>query len=65
MVGGSTESTKQEVIDALREALSYRGDDGSHPSLDYLDRMESKKDFDEVVFDVQKIRDRSTRVVAF
>lgn len=65
VLGGSTESTKQEVINELRNALKYRGDPGSHPSLDYLDGPESIKDFDDVISQIQKILDRSKRVVAF
>ncbi len=65
VVGGSNESTKQEVIDELSKALKYRGDHGSHPSLDYLDSLESKKDFDLVISTIKIFLDQSIRVVAF
>ena len=57
--------TQQEVIDELRNALAYRGDQGSHPSLDYLGSSESKNDFDLVLANIQSMLDRSSRIVAF
>ncbi len=65
VVGGSSDATRQEVIDELRDALQYRGDHGSHPSLDYLDSPESRKDFDLVTCSIEKIIDESVRIVSF
>lgn len=65
VVGGATVSTSREVVDELRKALTYRGDHGSHPSLDYLDSHESTKDFDLAVESLNQILDRATNVVSF
>ncbi len=64
VVGGATESSRQEVIDALRAALNYRGDHGFHPNLDYLASDASKKDFEFVTRSIQEILERSIRVVS-
>jgi hypothetical protein len=59
VIGKSQVAAKKEVIDELRDALHYRGDHGSHPSLDYLDSPESRTDFDKVVSAIQRILDDS------
>lgn len=58
-IGKSQAATKKEVIDELKDALRYRGDHGSHPSLDYLDSPESRRDFDKVVSAIQRILEES------
>jgi hypothetical protein len=65
VVGGSAVSTTKQVIDELSAALVYRGDHGSYPSPDYLESNESKEDCKGIISSIQKILDRSVRVVAF
>ena len=65
VVGGSALSTTKQVIDELSAALNYRGYHGSYPSPDYLESNESKEDCKGIISSIQKILDRSVRVVAF
>jgi hypothetical protein len=65
VVGESALSTTQQVIDELSAALVYRGDHGSYPSPDYLESNESMEDCKGIISSIQKILDRSVRVVAF
>lgn len=51
--------TKKDVIDELKDALQYRGDYGSHPSLDYIDSTESQIDFDQLIRRIQRMLDDS------
>ena len=52
-------ATKIDVIDELKDAFRYRGDHGSHPSLDYLDSPESRFDLDQVICRIQRVLDDS------
>ncbi len=65
VVGESALSTTRQVIDELSGALVYRGDHGSYPSPDYLESNESKEDCNGIISSIQRILDRSVRVVAF
>ena len=58
-VGGAQSASKEDIIEALESALHYRGDEGSHPTLEYLDSPKSKEDFDAVTTEVQCILDQS------
>ena len=35
-VGGSESATESDVVEAMRSALAYLGDNGSHPSREYM-----------------------------
>ena len=58
-IGIAQPTTKNDVIDELKDALQYRGDHGSHPSLDYLDSTESRIDFDQLICRIQRLLDDS------
>ncbi len=58
-IGNARAVTKRDVIDEFKDALGYRGDHGSHPSLDYLDSPESRVDFDNVICKIQRVLDDS------
>lgn len=64
-VGGAQPTTRNEIMDALQSALRYAGDDGAHPSLNYLDSAKSKEDFDAVIADIEGILDRSDLLLSF
>jgi hypothetical protein len=58
-IGIAQPATKEDVIDKLKDALQYRGDHGSHPSMDYLDSTESQIDFGQVICKIQRMLDDS------
>ena len=64
-VGGAQSATRKEIMDALQTALRYKGDDGAHPSLNYLESTKSEEDFDAVTAEVQGILDRSDLLLSF
>ena len=64
-VGGSGLATKEEVIEDLRSALHFEGDDGAHPNIDYLKKPENQKDFEAVISLVHAILDDSGLIVRF
>lgn len=64
-VGGAQSATREEIMDALQTALHYKGDDGAHPSLNYLKSSQSKEDFDAVTAEVQDILDHSDLLLSF
>ena len=59
MHASSRKRANNDVIDELKDALQYRGDYGSHPSLDYLDSTESRIDFDQLICRIQRVLDES------
>ncbi len=64
-IGGSSSATKEEVIETLNSALRFKGDEGAHPNLDYLESSQSQEDFDSVVSSVHKILADSDLIVSF
>jgi hypothetical protein len=58
-IGMAQPATKNDVIDELKDVLQYRGDHGSHPSLDYLDSTESRIDFDQLICRIRRVLDES------
>ncbi|MCA9028635.1 MAG: hypothetical protein KDA86_25740 [Planctomycetaceae bacterium] len=64
-VGGSTFTTKQEVLESLTSALHYDGDYGAHPNLDYVQSANGQHDFDSVVSDVIKLVDQGDLLISF
>ena len=64
-VGRAQSATKDEIMDALQSALRFRGDDGAHPSLNYLESPKSREDFDGVTAEVQSILDQSDLLLSF
>lgn len=41
--------TSREILDDVRQALEYKGDDGSHPNRNYLSGDQSAVDIDEIL----------------
>jgi hypothetical protein len=59
-IGMAQPATKKDVIDELTNALQYRGDHGSHPSLDYLDSNDCRIDFEQITCRIQRVLDDSS-----
>lgn len=64
-VGAAQLAAKDEIMEALQSALRFKGDDGAHPSLNYLESPESEEDFDAVTSEVQGILDQSDLLLSF
>ena len=65
VVGGSQSASKADVLSVVRASLDYRGDDGVHPSRDYLASIEFNRDADLVMIQVGTLVDGADTIISF
>ena len=65
VVGGSQSASKADVLRAVRTSLDYQGDDGAHPSRDYLASDEFKRDTELVMIQIGTLVDGAAAIVSY
>lgn len=64
-IGGWIAAEKQDVLDELGSGLRFRGDDGSHPSRNYLLSREFQQDSDLATSLVDSLIDEGELIFSF
>ena len=54
-LGGTRSASVHEVLDEVRQALVYTGDDGSHPNRKYLSSDRFASDVDEIIQQIDSL----------
>ena len=61
----SRSANSSDVVEALRDALSYERDDGSHPSRLYMQSPEFRHDSDIAISQLRELVDSADTIISF
>jgi hypothetical protein len=65
VIGGAESASFSSLVESLRTALGYSGDDGSHPNREFLSSTKFQGERDKVVEACAGVFEGANRVVSF